>query len=84
MTLRIGGIATEACERIWRGGIDANAQPAIVRGYGEDHWIRYDTGRVVRGTGIADACEAILQDTDVAYVHVRSKFNCFQCRVDRG
>ena len=154
MALRIGGIATEECERIRRGGLDANAQPAlvrvaegganpcrhclgliregegklvlahrpfdtlqpyaesgpiflhagpcrryegnalprwfdhldpaIVRGYGEDHWIRYDTGRVVRGPGIADACEAILQDAGVAYVHVRSKFNCFQCRVDRG
>lgn len=58
--------------------------PAIVRGYGEDHWIRYSTGQVVRGRDIARACESILCDDTVAYVHVRSKFNCFQCRVDRA
>lgn len=58
--------------------------PAIVRGYGEDDWIRYDTGSVVRGPRIGETCRAILADPTVAYVHVRSKFNCFQCRVDRG
>ena len=58
--------------------------PAIVRGYGDDHWIRYDTGNVVRGPEIEAACKLILADATVAYVHVRSKFNCFQCRVDRG
>ncbi len=58
--------------------------PAIVRGYGPDHWIRYDTGRVVRGTEIARACREILADETVSYVHVRSKYNCFQCRVDRA
>ena len=56
---------------------------AIVRGYGADDWIRYETGHVVPGTEIAEACRAILADPTVAYVHVRSKFNCFQCRVDR-
>ncbi len=154
MSLRIQGISTTECERLWRGGADAyghpaltriaegaanpcrhcleligkgerklvlayrpfdtlhpyaetgpiflhaepckrydSAQlprwfeyldPAIVRGYGDDHWIRYDTGNVVRGKEIRHACEAILSDDTVAYVHVRSKFNCFQCRVDRG
>lgn len=58
--------------------------PAIVRGYGSDNWIRYDTGRVVRGMEIEDACRAILGDPSIAYVHVRSKFNCFQCRVGRN
>ena len=57
--------------------------PAIVRGYDAEDWIRYDTGDVVRGPEIADACRTILVDPTVAYVHVRSKFNCFQCRVDR-
>ncbi len=64
----------------WFGHLD----PAIVRGYGEDHWIRYDTGNVVPGRDLTAACRAILSDTTVAYVHIRSKFNCFQCRVDRG
>jgi hypothetical protein len=58
--------------------------PAIVRGYDGEDWIRYDTGDVVRGPEIADACRTILADPTVAYVHVRSKFNCFQCRVDRA
>lgn len=153
MELRIDGISTEACARIWDGGLDANGQqalfriaegpanpcrhclrlipageqklvlayrpfdalqpyaetgpiflhaepceryqaetvpawfdfldPAIVRGYGRDHWIRYETGSIVRGSEITQACRKILGEREVAYVHVRSKFNCFQCRVDR-
>lgn len=59
-------------------------QPAIIRGYGPDHWIRYETGRVVPGEELPDACRGILTDPNTAYVHIRSKFNCFQCRVDRG
>jgi hypothetical protein len=58
--------------------------PAIVRGYGSDDWIRYDTGRVVAGPGLTDACRRILDDGTIAYVHVRSRFGCFQCRVDRS
>ena len=77
----------DACERYasdtmppWFPFLD----PAIVRGYGEDHWIRYDTGRVVAGSEIEASCREILNDPTIAYVHVRSKFNCFQCRVDRA
>jgi hypothetical protein len=58
--------------------------PAIVRGYGDDDWIRYETGNVVAGREIGAACLSILDDPTIAYVHVRSKYNCFQCRVDRG
>ena len=58
--------------------------PAIIRGYGEDDWIRYDTGQVVRGPELTAACGSILSDPTVAYVHIRSKYNCFQCRVERG
>jgi hypothetical protein len=57
--------------------------PALVRGYGEDDWIRYETGRVVPGSEISAACVDILGDPTIAYVHVRSKYNCFQCRIDR-
>src|SRR5262249_52475079 len=57
--------------------------PAIIRGYGSDDWIRYDTGSVVSGVELTAACRAILADSTVQYVHVRSKFNCFQCRIDR-
>ena len=58
--------------------------PAIVRGYGTDHWIRYDTGEVVPGKELASVCRSILGDMSISYVHIRSKFNCFQCQVDRA
>ncbi|MDI4634966.1 DUF1203 domain-containing protein [Pelomonas sp. V22] len=59
-------------------------QPALVRGYDRSDWIRYETGKVVAGTELEAECERILDDPDVAYVHIRSKFNCFQCRVERA
>lgn len=59
-------------------------EPAVVRGYDGDDWIRYDTGQVVPGPQIDATCRQILADDTVKYVHVRSKFNCFQCRVDRA
>lgn len=59
-------------------------EPAIVRGYGDDDWIRYDTGKVVAGRDLAAVSGGILDDPTIAYVHIRSKYNCFQCRVDRG
>lgn len=62
----------------------AYLEPAIVRGYGGDHWIKYETGAVVSGKDLTQRCHKILDDADVAYVHIRSKFNCFQCRVDRA
>lgn len=62
----------------------AHLSPALVRGYGADDWIRYETGRVVPGTELAEACRQILARQDVAYAHVRSRFNCFQCRVERA
>jgi hypothetical protein len=58
--------------------------PAIIRGYNEKHFIRYDTGKAVAGKELSAACQNILCDESVAYVHIRSKFNCFQCRVDHG
>lgn len=59
-------------------------EPALVRGYDTDDWIRYETGDVLPGKDLAAACRRILADETIAYVHIRSKFNCFQCRVDRG
>jgi hypothetical protein len=57
--------------------------PAAVRGYDADHWIRYETGQVIAGA-IAATCASILEDRAIQYVHVRSKYGCFQCRVDRA
>lgn len=58
-------------------------EPALVRGYDENDWIRYDTAEVVPGRELDATCKAILSDESIAYVHIRSKYNCFQCRVDR-
>ena len=57
------------------GARDANAHPpgwfeyldpAIVRGYGWEDWIRYDTGKAVVGTDVAEAAGSILADESVA------------------
>ena len=57
---------------------------AVIRGYDQRDWIRYDTGDVVSGADLAASCRAILEDESVVYVNVRSKFNCFQWRVERA
>jgi hypothetical protein len=77
----------EACERYESDRLPAwfaYLQPAIIRGYGQDDWIRYETGNVVPGSELAAMCEEILSSPEVTYVHIRSKYNCFQCRVDRA
>ncbi|QTN21442.1 DUF1203 domain-containing protein [Rhizobacter sp. AJA081-3] len=76
-----------ACKRYEAEGLPvwfAYLQPALIRGYGHDDWIRYETGNVVAGSELGAECERILSNPDVAYVHIRSKYNCFQCRVDRA
>ena len=77
----------DACERYVGDSLPdwfAHLDPAIVRGYGSDDWIRYETARIVRGPDLASACAEILVDPAVTYVHIRSRFNCFQCRVERA
>ena len=76
-----------ACRRYEASGLPAwfsYMDSALIRGYDQDDWIRYDTGQVVRGPELADTARQILAREGVAYVHIRSKFNCFQCRVDRA
>lgn len=77
----------EACPRYASDRLPSwftHFDPAIVRGYDSRDWIRYETARVINGGEIESVCESLLENPDVAYVHIRSKFNCFQCRVDRG
>jgi Protein of unknown function (DUF1203) len=62
----------------------AYLEPAVIRGYGHHDWIRYETGAIIPGKDLTAQCHKILADPEVAYVHIRSKFNCFQCRVDRA
>lgn len=62
----------------------SDLSPALVRGYDERDWIVYESAEVVDGRAILEACQRILGDPRTAYVHVRSKFNCYQCRVERA
>lgn len=75
------------CERYEAAALPAwfaFLSPALVRGYDADDWILYETGSVVDGRELEAACRDILANEAVAHVHIRSKFNCFQCRVERG
>jgi Protein of unknown function (DUF1203) len=77
----------EACKRYDSQAMPAwfeHFDPAIIRGYSEQHYIRYDTGQAIAGNALTSACQNILADTSVAYVHIRSKFNCYQCKVERA
>ncbi len=63
----------------------ASRQRVMVRGYGADHRIAYGTGAVVEIADLAQACEALLAEERVDYVHLRSASNgCYQARVDRA
>jgi len=62
----------------------AHLQPAIVLGYGRDDWIRYESGGVVAGAQLDDLCRSTLADPEISYVHIRSRYGCFQCLVSRA
>lgn len=77
----------ESCERYsgdsfpdWFSFLD----PAVVRGYDSNDWIRYDTGSLVPGHELLERCQEILAMVGIEYVHVRSKFGCFLCSVTRA
>jgi hypothetical protein len=54
----------------------------IVRGYSAAERIVYGTGQVVPTGRIAEAAEALLSRSDIAFVDVRSASNnCYQCRI---
>ncbi|MBL4796167.1 MAG: DUF1203 domain-containing protein [Oleispira sp.] len=59
-------------------------EPAIIRGYDDENWIVYETGAVISGSDIEKKCMTIFQNKDVEFVHIRSKYNCFQCKVERA
>ena len=78
---------SEACVR---GGGTAAIPPFlaspsyIVRGYGKNDRIVYGTGKVVPTGEIPQAAGRLLDDPEIAYVHVRSASNnCYHCRIER-
>ena len=57
----------------------------LMRGYGADDRILYGTGQIVPTTDLSAAAAGLLENPDVAYVHLRSASNnCFQCRIERA
>jgi len=57
----------------------------ILRGYGANGWINYDVADVVPAGEVAATAERMLMRDDVEYLHMRSsRYNCFQCRVERA
>ena len=60
-------------------------EPRIVRGYGADDRILYDTGKVLPVAEIEDYAADLLARPETAYVHVRSSMNnCYAFRIDRA
>lgn len=56
----------------------------LVRGYGSDNRIQYQSARHVPVEELEQQCIDMLEDPNVAYLHIRtSQYNCYQCRVER-
>jgi Protein of unknown function (DUF1203) len=81
-------LCADRCERAVEGDArpEALASPDyIVRGYGPDDRIVYETGGVIATEAIPARAEVLFGDPGVAYIHVRSaRNNCYQVRIDRG
>ena len=55
----------------------------LIRGYNEDERIVYGTGTIVQNAQIVKESQKILEQQDVAYLHVRSTTNnCYQFRIE--
>ncbi len=56
----------------------------ILRGYRRNNWINYEVAEIVDAKELTATAERMLERDDVAYLHMRSsRFNCFQCRIER-
>lgn len=57
----------------------------ILRGYRDDDWIHYEVAEIVPADRIAEKADEMLKRNDVSYVHMRSsRYNCYQCRIERA
>ena len=77
------------CERYPEAGeapdMFLDREQYLMRGYGADDRILYGTGQIVPTTELSSAAAGLLENPDVAYVHLRSASNnCFQCRIERA
>ena len=56
----------------------------LIKGYSRADRIVYGTGIVSPTAELQDRLQAIFEDPEVAYIHVRSaRNNCYQARIDR-
>lgn len=59
------------------------APDCLVKGYNTRDRIVYGTGAIVATPDLVHRLSAVLEDPDVAYIHIRSaRNNCYQLRVD--
>lgn len=57
----------------------------LLKGYRDNDRIYYGTGQIVEPAVLEEKAAALLEDPDVAYIHVRSATNnCYQFRIDRA
>lgn len=57
----------------------------ILRGYGRDDRIVYGTGAVTPTHRICERAHALLERSEIAYLHLRSaRNNCYQLRIERA
>jgi len=57
----------------------------LVRGYLPDNRIKDGSGKMVTTEALDDVCREMLDDPEIAYVHLRSATNnCYQARVERA
>ncbi|MEM6886709.1 MAG: DUF1203 domain-containing protein [Pseudomonadota bacterium] len=81
-------LCAEQCPR--GGGRDlphilTSSPDYLVKGYDAHNRIHYGTGAIVPRATLKKYAEYLLQQDDVAYLHVRSaRNNCYQLRIDRG
>lgn len=65
--------------------VGRTAPDYLVKGYLATDRIKYGTGAIIAADALADRAQTLLEDPEVAYVHVRSaRNNCYQFRIDRG
>jgi len=81
-------LCADRCERAPDGAVlpEILASPNyIVRGYNSAERIVYGTGTVAATEDISTKAATLLNDDEIAFVHVRSASNnCFHVRIDRA
>ncbi|MHA6646196.1 DUF1203 domain-containing protein [Mesorhizobium sp. A623] len=81
-------LCADACEA-WSGEgvppILGSSPDCLLKGYTNDHRIRYGTGKIVAQEDVPAFATALLDRADISFVDVRSaRNNCFQLRIVRS